>query len=85
MNVPEESFLSYLRNEVDIAGLHYECAAEKVFAVLGGPNPQPGPDLMVATRELSEDLRLYAGAIRRMANYASHQLSPRQKHLTAHA
>ena len=84
MNVPQESFLSYLRSEVEIAGQRYERAAEKVFAVLGGPNPQTGSDLADATEQLSEDLRLYAGAIRRMANYASHQSSP-PKHLTAHA
>ena len=70
MKVPEESFQSYLRCEVDTAGRHYEQAIERVFALTGGPAFHPGPDLLDATEELSKTLRLYTGSLRRLANVA---------------
>ena len=70
MQAQDAIFQSYLRGEVDIAGKRYEQSIEKMFALTGGPNIQPGPDLLDATEVLSENLRLYAGALRRMANFA---------------
>jgi len=85
MNVPDESFLSYLRGEVENAGESYEKAVEEVFALLAGPQVQPGPELNHAIQLLSENLRLYAGSIRRMASFVSHQAVPRARHFAAHA
>jgi hypothetical protein len=70
MNIPEESFQSYLRCEVESAGKRFEQAVENVFALTGG---QAGPELVGAARELSENLRLYSGALRRMACFAAHE------------
>jgi len=81
MIAQEESFQSYLRGEVEVAGQRYDQAVEEVFALLGG---EPEPDLFYATQALSDDLRLYAGAIRRMATFASHQSRTGPKHLSAH-
>jgi len=77
MRATEESFPSYLRGEVETAGQRYDSAVEKVFALLGGTNIQPCPELLDATQELREDLRLYAGAIRRMASFSVHRSTPR--------
>ncbi len=72
MKAPQESFQTYLRHEVDNAGKGYEQAFEKILLLTRGPGLQPGPDLLDATQVLSENLRLYTGALRRMANFASH-------------
>ena len=79
MNAPQENFQTYLRGEVDTAGKRFEQTVEQVYALT---SRQPGPELLGATRELSENFRLYAGALRRMANVASHRADSRQ---TAHA
>jgi hypothetical protein len=72
MIAEEKNYQSYLLDEVELAGERYDHTVEKVFALLGGPNVQPGPDLVHATQALREDLRLYAGAIRRMATIVCH-------------
>ncbi len=71
MGTYEESFRAYLRSEIDRTGTRYDTSAEKVFALLRGLNSSPAPDLACAVQTLSEDLRLYSGAIRRMTSYLS--------------
>jgi len=72
MRAPEESFQAYLRGEVDSAGERYEQAVERVFALTGGVSSQPGPDLLDAAEILRQSLRVYTGALRRLANFAAH-------------
>jgi len=75
MNAPEESFQSHLRCEVDTAGKRYEQAVEKVFALTGAPQIEPGPDLLDAAEAVTQTLRLYCGTLRRLANFAVQQVS----------
>ena len=72
MNSSDTKFQSYLRRDVETAGKRYEQAVEKVFALTGAPNIQPGSDLSDAIQVVGQSLRLYTGALRRMANFASH-------------
>jgi hypothetical protein len=83
MGSTEESFLNYLRREVDTTGKRYERAMQRVFALTEGPVIERGPKLTKATQVLSEAMRLYLGAIRRLANYASHRAQ--RNLLTTHA
>jgi hypothetical protein len=73
MKAPEESFQTHLRQEVEVAGQRYEQAVNNVFALIGRPDVQLAPELLNATEELSEDLRLYTGALRRMANFTANR------------
>jgi hypothetical protein len=90
-----KSFQSYLRREVKTAGKRYEQAVEKVFALTGEPNIQPGSELSDAIQVVGQTLRLYTGALRSLANFAARKVEqqprqletvePSQEHLLVHA
>jgi hypothetical protein len=67
MKAHEEGFQVYLRGEVEAAGTHYDAAVKRVFEVIEGSGLEP--DLAGAVETLSENLRLYSGAIRRMTHF----------------
>jgi hypothetical protein len=84
MKAPEESFQSFLWQEADTQGRHYQEALEKLFSI-AERDGQPGSDLLDAAQMVKENLRLYTGALRRIANVAAHKLTPSPKHLVGHA
>jgi hypothetical protein len=69
MKAQDEGFQVYLRGEVEAAGQRYDAAVERLFDMLDGENR--APDLVCAVQVLSENLRLYSGAIRRMTHFAT--------------
>lgn len=82
----DANFRGYLRQEVDDAGQHYEQARVRFFALMGEPQFQPGPAVLEATEAFSEALRMYVGALRRLAHYSAHQgRRGSRKPLAAHA
>lgn len=68
METHEETLRSYLRGEVEAAGVRYDSAIDDVFRLLDTSAGRPGPELLSAVRSAKENLRLYSGAIRRMAH-----------------
>lgn len=69
MTAHEESFRSYLRGEVETAGARYDSAMDDVFRLLNTTAGSPGPELISAVQNASENLRVYSGAIRRMVRF----------------
>jgi hypothetical protein len=69
MKADQESFQAYLRGEVDAAGVRYDAAIDDVFRILNRNDGGNNPELLHAVRDASEDLRLYCGALRRMAHF----------------
>ena len=83
MKSTDAKFQSYLRREVEIAGKRYDEAVEKVFALTGAPNTQPGSDLLDAIQVVVHTLRLYTGALRELASFAEEATRPSPLQLQA--
>lgn len=71
MSGHEGNFRCYLRQEVINTGNSFEEAKERFFVLTGRPEIPPGTELSDAAREFSESLRLYVGALRRLAHYSA--------------
>jgi len=69
----QTKFHGYLRREVRSAAKSFEQARTRVLAMTAVPEPQISPALTEATEFLAEALRLYIGALRRLAHYSAHQ------------
>jgi hypothetical protein len=82
----EESFDGFLRQEVETAGKCYERAKREVFAMTGSEEIRPDPALLQSIEVLSEAMKVYINALRRLAHYSAHQArAVSQKHLAIHA
>ena len=81
-----DSFLSYLRQEVNSAGEQFEQARARVFALCGSDACHPDPRLLETTEDLAETMRMYLAALRRLACYLAHQnREPDRKAAATHA
>ena len=73
MKSTQTKFHGYLRREVRNAAKSFEQARTRVLALTAVPEPEASPALTEATEFLSEALRLYTGALRRLVHYSAHQ------------
>jgi len=69
----DTKFHGYLRREVRSAAKNFEQARTRLLALTAVPEPEISPALTEATEFLSEALRLYTGALRRLVHYSAHQ------------
>ena len=74
-----ETFMKYLREEMESAGERYQRA---LAVILDAPDLRASP---AASEEFIEATRIYIGAIRRIAHFASNGEPNRTKSLTQHA
>ena len=72
MNSHQLSFHVYLRGEVDNAEKVFQQARDRVLVLINGPEIEVGPKLSAAVEILSEALKLYINALRRLAHYSAH-------------
>ncbi|HEY3835272.1 MAG TPA: hypothetical protein VGL72_01815 [Bryobacteraceae bacterium] len=72
MNSHQLSFNVYLRGEVDNAEKVFQQAKDRVFSMTSGPEIEVSPKLLAAVEILSESMKLYMNALRRMAHYSAH-------------
>lgn len=68
-----DSFHDYLRGEMENAGKGFETARERLFALMNDEDPGAAQALPAATEELAEAMKMYIGALRRIAHYSAHQ------------
>ena len=73
MQTHQESFVTYLRSEVDAASDSYEQARHRVLELVNAPPNEAGPALLGATELLSKEMLTYTAALRRLAHYAAHE------------
>ena len=71
MQTHQESFVTYLRSEVDAASDSYDQARYKVLELMTEPPIEAGPALLGATELLSKEMMTYTAALRRLAHYAA--------------